>query len=74
MGRGPLIATLLIQLAGDETGRPPARFAFQAKRPLFDTAPFEILGRMEADGESCALWAADPEGKVAMTASVGFAG
>ena len=71
---GPLIATLLLQLAGDETGRPPARFAFQAKRPLFDTAPFEILGRMEADGASCALWATDPEGKVAMTASVGFGG
>ncbi len=71
---GPLTATLLMQLATDATGRPAGRFAFQGKRPLFDTAPFEIFGRMEPDGESCALWAADPEGNVAMTASVGFAG
>ena len=74
MVHGPLTATLLMQLATDATGRPPARFAYQGKRPLFDNAPFEIFGRMEPDGESCALWAADPEGNLAMNASVGFAG
>lgn len=74
---GPLTATLLLDLARDSIGRPVKSFAFQGKRPLFDTAPFEIMGRMNrtedgGDGNSCTVWAADPDGNVAMTASVEF--
>ncbi len=70
---GPLTATLLLGLAAEKTGRPFRRYAFRGRRPLFDTAPFELMGRMDEDGQGCELWAADPDGNVAMTATVEFA-
>ena len=66
------LATLLMELCRDRTGGRPARsFSFRAKRPLFDTAPFTIAGRLPSEG-GCDLVAVDPEGAVAMTAEVAF--
>ncbi len=70
---GPLIATFLMDLCAQE--RPDAalrRFAFKAMSPLFDIAPFTV-NAAPADGGGWALWAANPDGGLAMEASAAFA-
>lgn len=67
---GPLIATLLMDLARRE--RPallPRRFSFKAVHPVFDIHPFAVCGREEAPGR-LALWARDHEGRLAMQATL----
>jgi 3-methylfumaryl-CoA hydratase len=71
---GPLIATLLVDLARRE--RPDARlrsFSFKAVRPTFDLHPFRVSGRPAADGRSAQLWAQDHEGWLTMQAEATFA-
>jgi 3-methylfumaryl-CoA hydratase len=66
---GPLIATLLLDLL--RRNRPDAdiaRFAFRAVSPLFDTAPFKVCGRTDADGKTIKLWARN-DGALAMDAT-----
>jgi 3-methylfumaryl-CoA hydratase len=64
---GPLVATLLINLAADHSGgRSIRRFDFKAKSPLFSDAPFSIHGARE--GDAMALWAANAQGGLAMQA------
>jgi 3-methylfumaryl-CoA hydratase len=70
---GPVIATLLIELARRE--RPQARvarFGFKAVRPIFDLHPLRVCGGPSADGKSAQLWAQDHEGALAMQANVHF--
>jgi len=72
---GPLIATLLLDLLRRNLpAAAVARFRFRAVRPLFDTAPFFVCGRPEADGHTVALWATDNEGRLAMEATAELAG
>ena len=69
---GPLIATLLLDLARREApDRRLARFEFRAVSPLFDIAPFTVNGVPSAAG--CKLWAANPDGKLAMEGTGVFA-
>ena len=71
---GPLIATLLADLASRE--RPGARltrFAFRAVRPLTDLQAFEVCGQPSADGRGAQLWSRDHGGWVTMQAEAGFA-
>ena len=71
---GPLIATYLAELCRDNLpDRPIRRFVFRARRPLFDTAAFEVVGALDAAGDRCRLEAIDSEGAVAMTAEAEFA-
>ncbi|WP_428533963.1 FAS1-like dehydratase domain-containing protein [Rhodopila sp.] len=67
---GPLIATLLIDLLRRHTDRAVATFRFRAVSPLFDTAPFSVLGVPNDNGAS--LWAANPDGNLAMQAEATF--
>jgi len=71
---GPLIATLLLDLLRrnlpDAT---VARFAFRAVKPLFDTAPFLVCGRVEENKNSIRLWASDAAGDLAMDATATLA-
>ena len=70
---GPLTSTLLIDFARDHTpGRVFLSYTTQARAPLFDTAPFELLGRPRADGGGAELWAVTPEGTVAMSGQIEF--
>lgn len=65
---GPLIATLLIeQLRRAYPAVQVRAFEFKAVSPLFDTAPFEVCGRL--DGDVASLWARGPQGQLAMQAS-----
>ena len=66
---GPLIATLLLDLATTHVpSERLARFAFRAVSPLFDTTPFSLNGAPAKDGSSARLWAANDDGALAMTA------
>jgi 3-methylfumaryl-CoA hydratase len=64
---GPLIAMLLLELVRRHSSRPVRRFQFRAQAPLFDTAPFRIIGIPTADG-AVALHAERVDGAVAMAA------
>ena len=71
---GPLIATLLLDLLRREL--PAARvthFDFRAVKPTFDTAPFEVCGRVEPDGHTVRLWAQHLDGALAMDATARIA-
>lgn len=66
---GPLIATLLLQAAARYLGHSKfTHFDFQARRPLFDTTPFDVSGRLLEGGASIELWASDLAGTTAMSA------
>ena len=67
---GPLIATLLIDLLRRNTDRAVATFRFRAVSPLFDTAAFSLHGVPSDNGAS--LWAANPDGNLAMQAEATF--
>lgn len=68
---GPLIATLLIDMAQRKMkGASPKQFEFRAASPLFDTAPFTLHAR-EVDNV-VELAAATPDGRLAMRATATF--
>ncbi len=71
---GPLTAGLLLDVALDNNpGRKLAGFSFQARAPLFDTAPFKVAGKPETDGKTIALWSITPEGNIGTLATATFA-
>lgn len=71
---GPLTATYLSELLRRETDDADlASFSFRAKRPLFDIAPFDIVGGMNPGGDGAWLAALTPEGSIAMEAEAKFA-
>ena len=49
--------------AGDPT------FSMRARAPLFDTAPYNLLGRPIQEGAACEVWAVTPNGTIAMQAT-----
>jgi len=70
---GPLTTALLLDFARDSNpGRTIRSYTTQARAPLFDTAPFELVGRPSADGRGAQLWAVTPEGTIAMSAEIGL--
>jgi 3-methylfumaryl-CoA hydratase len=65
---GPLLGTLLIDALCTEMPRVEvARYAFTARRPVFDTGPFHVCGRR--DGGRASLWIEDAEGALCMEAT-----
>jgi 3-methylfumaryl-CoA hydratase len=64
---GPLTAMLLLDLVGRHSARPVAAYQFRGKAPLFDLAPFHLIGRPEGDG--VALEAIGPDGIPAFAAT-----
>lgn len=67
---GPLIATLLIDLVRRNLPEATvAQFSFRAIKPLFDTAPFFVCGKLDSDGKTVLLWAKDATGALTMDAS-----
>jgi 3-methylfumaryl-CoA hydratase len=68
---GPLIATLLMDLLRRQMPQAQVKkFEFRAVRPCFDTAPFQVCGKVDADGKTIQLWAQDMDGFLAMQATV----
>jgi 3-methylfumaryl-CoA hydratase len=71
---GPLIATLLVDLARRQApDRFVRRFEFRAVRPVFDLHAFHVNGEPSADGASAKLWASDHEGCLNMQGNIEFA-
>ncbi len=70
---GPLIATLLAELAqAHNDGQSLESFRFRALSPLFDTAPFSVVGRPDDEQGGCQLAAINPSGGTAMEATATF--
>ncbi|MBK7354924.1 MaoC family dehydratase N-terminal domain-containing protein [Propionivibrio sp.] len=68
---GPLTAVLLMELVRHSATRPARTFSFRGLAPLFDLAPFRLVG-VPDDGK-VSLEAHGPDGKTAMSASCEFA-
>lgn len=64
---GPLTAALLLDLVHRHSDRPVIAYSFRGRTPLFDLAPFRLVGQPEAD--AVALEAIGPDGGLAMTAT-----
>jgi 3-methylfumaryl-CoA hydratase len=68
---GPLIATLLLELA--ETQVSPeriARFHFKARRPTFDTSDFGVFGAPDDETGRLLLWSTTNDGARGVDAEV----
>lgn len=71
---GPYSQQCLIDLARDHNpGKALKSFIQRARAPLFDTAPFSVVGRAVQGEDAAELWALTPAGAVAMEATVRFA-
>lgn len=67
---GPLIATLLVDMACRQMGARPRAFSFRGVTPIDTLATFRLEGHV--DGRSMDLWAKKADGALAMTASAEF--
>jgi 3-methylfumaryl-CoA hydratase len=69
---GPLLATLLVDLAADaHPDRLLTEYRFRALAPVFDGAPFTACAKAESSDET-ALWIVTRDGTIAMEATVAF--
>jgi len=68
---GPLTAVLLMELVRSHSRRPVSAFAFRGLAPLFDLAPFRLVGT--PDGQRVHLEAQGPDGKTTLTAEAELA-
>jgi 3-methylfumaryl-CoA hydratase len=65
--QGPLTAVLLMELVRCHAHRRVAGFTFRAQAPLFDLAPFRLIGT--AAGDRVHLEAQGPDGSLALAAT-----
>lgn len=71
---GPYSQQCLIDLARDHAPQKTLKtFTQRARAPLFDTAPFSVVGRTVGDEKGAELWALTPEGTTAMEVTVRYA-
>ena len=68
---GPLTALLLAQLVRDHSDRDIAAFRFRGRAPLFDLAPFRLVGR--PSGYRVELEVRGPDGKTTQSATAELA-
>ena len=68
---GPLTAVLLMELVRQNMARQVKEFSFRGLAPLFDLAPFRVVGTLD-DGQ-VSLKAQGPDGATAMRASAQLA-
>jgi 3-methylfumaryl-CoA hydratase len=67
---GPMLATLLMDLAQRRSGRSLATFAYRATAPVFEDEPFTLNG--SPNGNGAHLFVAGADGRLAMTADATF--
>ncbi len=71
---GSLLATLMAGLVRRQApDRQVTAFQYRALRPVFDTAPFTVGGRLAQDGIGADLWIADSSGTLAVKGKVDLA-
>lgn len=66
---GPLSAMLLMELLRLNAQRPVSAFSFRGQAPLFDLAPFRVIGTPDETGRKVQLEAQGPDGKTALAAT-----
>jgi 3-methylfumaryl-CoA hydratase len=64
---GPFTQQCLLDLLRDNTRRRIAAFNLRARAPLFDVAPFTVVGRM-IEADQAELFAMTPDGGIAIQA------
>ncbi|MEI6201156.1 MAG: MaoC family dehydratase N-terminal domain-containing protein [Enhydrobacter sp.] len=75
---GPFAQQCIFDLLRDSMpGRKIKTLAIRARAPLFDTAPFDVIGRPTADGQGkvtgAELWTVTPQGTIAAQATATLA-
>jgi 3-methylfumaryl-CoA hydratase len=71
---GPFAQQCIFDLLRDSTpGRTIRTLSLRARAPLFDTAPFDVIGRPTADGTGAELWTVTPNGTIAAQATATLA-
>jgi len=71
---GPFSQTCLFDFLRDHNpGKKLKTYTQRARAPLFDIAPFTLVGRPVNDGRGAEAWAVSPEGTIAMQVSATFA-
>ncbi len=71
---GPFAQQCIFDLLRDSLpGRKIKTLAVRARAPLFDTAPFDVIGRPTADGKGAELWTVTPKGTIAAQATATLA-
>lgn len=71
---GPYSQQCILDLARDHNpGKTIASFVLRARAPLFDVAPFSVVGRPVDDGKAAELWAVTPDGTVAVEVTLHYA-
>ncbi|CAN5627476.1 MaoC family dehydratase N-terminal domain-containing protein [soil metagenome] len=71
---GPFAQQCIFDLLRDSTpGRTIKTLAVRARAPLFDTSPFDVIGRPTADGKGAELWTVTPKGTIAAQATATLA-
>ncbi len=67
---GPFAQQCIFDLLRDSTpGRKVKTIAIRARAPLFDTGPFDVIGRPTPDGNGAELWTVTPKGTIAAQAT-----
>jgi len=67
---GPFAQQCIFDLLRDSMpGRKIKTLAVRARAPLFDTAPFDVIGRPTAEGKGAELWTVTPKGTIAAQAT-----
>ena len=70
---GPYSQQCLMDFARDHMpGKTMRVFDMRARAPLYDTAPFTLVGRPMPDGSGCEVWALTPDKTIAMQATATF--
>jgi 3-methylfumaryl-CoA hydratase len=71
---GPFAQQCLFDLLRDSLpGRTLKTFTVRARAPLFDTAPFDVVGRPTPEGNGAELWTVTPKGTIAAQATATLA-
>ncbi|MBS0220559.1 MAG: MaoC family dehydratase N-terminal domain-containing protein [Proteobacteria bacterium] len=71
---GPFAQQCIFDLLRDSLpGRRIKTLAVRARAPLFDTAPFDVIGRPTPDGKGAELWTVTPQGTIAAQATATLA-
>ena len=66
---GPFSQQCLLDLLRDNAkGKRIVSFSMRARAPLFDVAPFTVVGRLTDGGTAAEVWAVTPQGTIAMQA------
>ena len=70
---GPFAQQCIFDLLRDSTPKKVKTVAVRARAPLFDTSPFDVIGRPTADGTGAELWTVTPKGTIAAQATATLA-